>query len=73
MSLRPVNDHRSPTSSRAVIENLVKENMIDDIISNKNTIVVLLGQLIYATNLDGSNKRIAEDEKHQNSRMRNDI
>ena len=57
-------------SLRAVNENLVKENyainMIDDIKSNKNTIVVLLGQLIYATNLDGSNKRIAEVEKHQN-------
>ena len=66
MSLRAVNDHRSSTSSRAAIESLVKENyainLIDDIKSNKKTIVVLFGQLIYATSLDGSNKKIAEIE-----------
>ena len=31
-------------------------NLIEDIKSNKKDSIVLLGQLIYATNLDGSNK-----------------
>ena len=67
MSLRAVNEHLPLHVQLLKILSRKTLNLIDDIKSTKKTIAVFWGYLIYAMNLDGSNKSISEIEKHKNS------